>query len=293
METPTRFFTSDRGILAHVHRDKRNQPLGPFMLALNNQLENTDMKIVVIGGSGLIGKKLVSKLRRNGHEVVSASPNSGVNTLTGVGLAEALSGAQIVVDVSNSPSFEEKAALEFFETAGRNLAAAEATAGIGHHVALSVVGDDRISEVGYLRAKRAQERMIKASRVPYTILRSTQFFEFIPAIIESGANGDVIRLSPALLQPIASDDVVAALAELAVRPPENRTIEIAGPQRFPLDELARKVLAAGHDKRAVVADVRAGYFGMQVDDRSLTPAGHPRLGQTRFEGWLHHSAKPL
>ena len=202
------------------------------------------MKIVVIGGTGLIGTKLVSRLREDGHEVVAASPNSGVNTITGEGLAEALAGAQVVVDVANSPSFEDKAALEFFETAGRNLLAAEAAAGVGHHLALSVVGTDRLLESGYLRAKMAQEKLIKASGIPYTILHSTQFFEFIDGIIKSGADGDVIRLSPALRAAVASDDVAAALADLAVGPPVNGIVEVAGPEQFPLDKLAREFLAA-------------------------------------------------
>ena len=195
------------------------------------------MKIVVIGGSGLIGSNVVNRLRRGGHEVVAASPNSGVNTITGEGLAETLAGARVAVDVANSPSFEEKAVLEFFETSGRNLLSAEATAGVGHHVALSVVGADRLPNSGYLRAKLAQENLIKSSQIPYTILRSTQFFEFINGIIKSGTDGDVVRLSPALVQPVASDDVAAALADLAVAAPLNKTVEIAGPEQIPLDKL--------------------------------------------------------
>jgi uncharacterized protein YbjT (DUF2867 family) len=252
------------------------------------------MKIAVIGGSGLIGSNVVNRLRRVGHEVVAASPNSGVNTLTGEGLAEALAGAQVVVDVANSPSFEDKAVLEFFETAGRNLLPAEAIAGVGHHVALSVVGADRLPHSGYLRAKLAQEKLIEASKVPYTILRSTQFFEFVDSIINSATDGDVVRLSPALVQPIASDDVAAALAGLAVAAPVNRTIEIAGPEKFPLDKLARQVLAASDDRRSVVADVHARYFGTKLDDRSLTPGDHPLLGATCFKDWPGQpSAPPL
>ena len=247
------------------------------------------MKIVVIGGSGLIGSKLVNKLRQNGHEVVAASPKSGVNTLTREGLAEALSGAQVVVDVANSPSFEAKAALEFFETSGRNLLAAEAAAGVGHHIALSVVGTEHLLESGYFPAKLAQEKLIKASGIPYTILRATQFFEFVDSIIQSGADGNVIRLSPALIQPIASDDVAAALADLAVAPRLNATIEVAGPEPFPLDQLARNVLTVTKDRRQVIADVHARYFGAELNDRSLTPGEHPRLGPTRFEDWLRHS----
>jgi uncharacterized protein YbjT (DUF2867 family) len=247
------------------------------------------MKIVVIGGSGLIGSKVVNRLRQNGHEVVAASPKSGVNTLTREGLAEALSGAQVVVDVANSPSFEAKAALEFFETSGRNLLAAEAAAGVGHHVALSVVGTERLLESGYFPAKMAQEKLIKASGIPYTILRATQFFEFVDSIIQSGADGNVIRLSPALIQPIASDDVAATLADLAVALPLNATIEVAGPEPFPLDQLARNVLTVTKDRRQVIADVHARYFGAELNDRSLTPGEHPRLGPTRFEDWLSHS----
>jgi uncharacterized protein YbjT (DUF2867 family) len=247
------------------------------------------MKIVVIGGSGLIGTKVVNILRQNGHEVVAASPKSGVNTLTREGLAEALSGAQVVVDVANSPSSEAKAALEFFETSGRNLLAAEAAAGVGHHVALSVVGTERLLESGYFPAKMAQEKLIKGSGIPYTILRATQFFEFVGAIVQSGTDGDVIRLSPALLQPIASDDVAAALADLAIAPPVNGMVEVAGPEPLPLDKLARQFLAANGDSRRVIADVHARYFGAAINDRSLTPGEHPRLGPTRFEDWLSHS----
>jgi uncharacterized protein YbjT (DUF2867 family) len=248
----------------------------------------SEMKIVVIGGSGLIGSNVVNRLRQNGHEVVAASPKSGVNTLTGEGLAEALAGAQVVVDVANSPSFEAKAVLEFFETSGRNLLAAEKAAGVGHHVALSVVGTERLLDSGYFPAKLAQEKLIKDSGIPYTILRATQFFEFVGAIVQSGTEGDVIRLSPALFQPIASDDVAAALADLAVAPPLNATVEVAGPEPMPLDKIARQFLAAKGDSRQVIADVHAGYFGAAINDRSLTPGEHPRLGQTRFEDWLNH-----
>jgi uncharacterized protein YbjT (DUF2867 family) len=246
------------------------------------------MKIVVIGGSGLIGSNVVNRLRRNGHDVLAASPKSGVNTLTGEGLAEALASAQVVVDVANSPSFEAEAVLEFFETSGRNLLAAEKTAGVPHHVALSVVGTERLLDSGYFPAKLAQEKLIKASGIPYTILRATQFFEFVGAIVESGVVGDVIRLSPALFQPIASDDVAAALADLAVAPPLNGTVEVAGPEPLPLDKIARQFLAAKGDGRQVIADVHARYFGAAINDRSLTPGEHPRLGPTRFENWLSH-----
>lgn len=248
------------------------------------------MKIVVIGGSGLIGTKLVSRLRQKGHEVVAASPASGVDTITGEGLAEALAGAQVVVDLANSPSFEDKAVLEFFETAGRNLLAAEATAGVRHHLALSVVGADRLPASGYLRAKMAQENLIKASGIPYTIVRSTQFCEFIGRIVESCVDGDVIRLSPALLQPIASDDVADAMADAALGAPVNGTIEIAGPEPWPLDKLARKLLNANGDRREVIADVHARYYGTELNDQSLTPGAHPRLGSIRFEDWLSRTA---
>ena len=248
------------------------------------------MKIVVIGGSGLIGTKLVKNLRQHGHEAVAASPSSGVNTLTGEGLARALAGAQVVVDVTNSPSFEDRAVLEFFETSSRNLLAAEAAAGVEHHVVLSIVGTDRLPENGYFRAKVAQENLIKASKIPYTILRATQFFEFIGRIAESGADGDVIRLSPALLQPIAADDVSAAVADVAVAAPVNGTVEVAGPNAVPLDQLARKVLSAKGDKRQVIADIHARYFGTELDDRSLTPGEHPRFGPTRFDDWLSRAS---
>ena len=251
------------------------------------------MRIVVIGGSGLIGTKLVNRLRQNGHEVVAASPASGVNTVTGEGLAEALAGAQVVVDVANSPSFEDQAALEFFKTSGRNLLAAERVAGVEHHLALSVVGTDRLLESGYFRAKMAQENLIKVSERPYTILRSTQFLEFIDGIIKAGTAGDVVRLSPALVQPIASDDVAAALADLAVGPPVNGIVEVAGPEPFPLDKLARQILARNGDRRQVIADVHARYFGIVLNDRSLTPGDNPRIGPTRFGDWLSRaSAQP-
>jgi uncharacterized protein YbjT (DUF2867 family) len=248
------------------------------------------MKIVVIGGSGLIGSKLVSKLRDKGHEVLAASPASGVDTITGEGLAEALAGAEVVVDVANSPSFEDKAVLAFFETSSRNLLAAEAVAGVGHHLALSVVGADRLPASGYMRAKMAQETLIEAAGIPHTILRATQFFEFVGRIANSAVDGDAIRLSPALVQPIAADDVVAALAELAVGAPLDAIVEVAGPEAWPLDKIASKALAAGGDERRVIADVHARYFGAELDDRSLTPGAHPRLGTIRFEDWLGHTS---
>ena len=247
------------------------------------------MKIVIIGGTGLIGSKTAAILRQGGHEVIAASPQTGVNTITGEGLKEALSGAQVVVDLANAPVWEDKAVLEFFETSGRNLMAAEKTAGVKHHLALSIVGSDRSPDSGYLRAKVAQENLIKASGIPYTILRSTQFFEFVGGIVKSGTEGDVIRLSPALFQPIASDDVVANLAELTLAPPLNGTVEVAGPEACPMDKFARKFLAASGDQRTVIADVHWRYFGTELNDRSLTPGDRPRLGSIRFDEWLRRS----
>lgn len=244
------------------------------------------MKIVVIGGTGLIGSKLVKLLRRRGQEVLAASPDSGVNTLTGEGLAEALAGAQVVVDLANSPSFEDAVVLRFFETAGRNLLAAEATAGVRHHVALSVVGADRLPESGYLRAKLAQERLIETSGIPYTILRSTQFFEFMARIADSATDGSQVRLPTALVQPIVSDDVVAVLADLVLGPPVNGRVEVAGPDKFQLDELVRRVLDYRNDTRTVTGDSHARYFGAELNDDSLVPGMQHRLGTTRFETWL-------
>jgi uncharacterized protein YbjT (DUF2867 family) len=247
------------------------------------------MKIVVIGGSGLIGTKLVNKLRQRDHEALAASPSSGVNTITGEGLAKALDGAQVVVDVANSPSWEDKAVLEFFETSGRNLLAAEATAGVGHHVALSVVGTDRLLESGYFRAKMAQENLIKASKVPYTIVRATQFFEFVSGIAQAATDGQTVCLPPALMQPIVSDDVAAALADVAITAPVNGMIEIAGPEPIRQDELVRRFLRAKQDARQVVTDVHARYYGVELNDQSLTPGDSPRIGPTRFEDWLSRS----
>jgi len=247
------------------------------------------MKIVVIGGSGLIGSKLVNLLRKRGHEVVAASPNTGVNTLTGQGLSETLAGAQAVVDVANSPSLEGEAAMEFFLTSGRNLLAAEEAAGVSHHVALSVVGTQRVADSGYLRAKAAQENLIKASPIPYSIVQSTQFFEFIERIAKGAFDGDVYRLSPALVQPIASDDVVAALADVTLGAPLNATVEVAGPEAIPLDELAREVLSAREDPRPTVADAHARYFGAELNDQSLIPGPNARLSANRFGDWLRQS----
>src|SRR2546426_8096007 len=247
------------------------------------------MKIVVIGGSGLIGTKLVNRLRKQGHEVVAASPKSGVDTITGEGLPEALAGAQVVVDVANSPSFEDKAVLKFFETSGRNLLAAEAAAGVRHHVALSVVGTDRLLESGYFRAKMAQENLIRAAKIPYTILRATQFFEFVSGIAQSATEGQTVRLSPALVQPVVSDDVAAVLADVAVQEPLNGTVELAGPERIRLGELIRRFLSANRDARKVTTDVHALYFSTELNDQSLTPGDNPRIGPTRFEDWLSRS----
>ena len=247
------------------------------------------MRIVIIGGSGLIGTKLVNNLRQLGHEVVAASRSSGVNTLTGEGLTEVLTGAQVVVDVANSPSFEDKPVMEFFETGGRNLLAAEAAAGVGHHVALSVVGTERLLASGYFRAKMAQENLIKASKIPYTIIRATQFFEFVGAIAQSATDGQTVRLPPALMQPIVSDDVAAAVADIAVGKPLNGTVELAGPEPIRLDELVRRFLTAHRDARKVTTDVHALYFGIELNDQSLTPGDNPRIGPTRFEDWLSRS----
>ncbi|MCA1407223.1 SDR family oxidoreductase [Ensifer sp. IC3342] len=247
------------------------------------------MKIVVIGGTGLIGSKLVKTLRERGHDALAASPNTGVNTITREGLAEALNGADIVVDVANAPVWEDKAVLEFFQTSGRNLLAAEAAAGVRHHVALSIVGTERLPENGYFRAKVAQENLIKGCGIPYTILRATQFFEFVGGIAQSATVGEEIRVSPALFQPIASDDVVAALAEVTLAAPVNGTVEVAGPEAIPLDEVVRRFLKATKDPRKVVPDVHARYFGGILDDQSLTPGQNPRLGSIRFEDWLAQS----
>jgi uncharacterized protein YbjT (DUF2867 family) len=248
------------------------------------------MKIVVIGGSGLIGSNLVNRLRANQHEALPASRSSGVNTLTGEGLAGALKGAAVVVDVANSPSFEDKAVLEFFETSGRNLLAAEAAAGIRHHVALSVVGTDRLLASGYFRAKMAQETLIKQSGIPYTIVRATQFFEFVEAIAQSAVEGQNLRLPPALMQPIASADVAAALADIATSTPLNGTIEVAGPEAIRMDELVRRFLTARGDTRPVITDPQARYFGTSVNDHSLTPGDSPRIGPTRYADWLDRTA---
>jgi uncharacterized protein YbjT (DUF2867 family) len=246
------------------------------------------MKIVVIGGSGLIGTNLVNRLRQQGHDVVAASPASGVNTITREGLTEALSGAQVVVDVANSPSFEDKAVLEFFETSGRNLLAAEAAAGVRHHVALSIVAIDR-TDNGYFRAKVAQEKLIEASGILYTIIRATQFMEFLGGIADSSADGNIVRLPPVLFQPIAADDVAAIVAEVALAPPRNGIVEIAGPERAPFNEIVARYLKAVGDPRQVVGDPEARYSGGRVEERSLVPLGEARLGRIGFDEWLRRS----
>ncbi len=248
------------------------------------------MKIVVIGGSGLIGSKLVNELREHGHEAVAASPNSGVNTLTGEGLAEVLKGASVVVDVSNSPSWEDAAVLKFFETSTRNLLTYEAAAGVGHHVALSVVGTDRLSESGYFRAKIAQEKLIKGSPIPYSIVHATQFFEFLKGLADISADGDKVRLPPVLFQPMAADDVASAVGRIAVGPPVNGTVEIGGPEQFRMHDLVRRRLAALKDPREVIADPKARYSGATISERTLVPGKDARLGQTTFETWLTQSA---
>ncbi len=247
------------------------------------------MKIVVIGGTGLIGSKTVPILRQGGHEVVAASPNTGVNSITGEGLKEAMAGTQVVIDLANSPSFEDKAVLEFFETSGRNLLAAEAAAEVRHHVALSIVGTDRTPDNGYFRAKVAQEKLIEKSGIPYTIIRSTQFMEFLGGIAASSAHGNMVRLSPGLFQPIAADDVAAIVAEVALAAPRSGIVEIAGPERAPFNEIVARYLEALGDPRVVVSDPEARYFGGRVEERSLVPLGEARLGRIGLDEWLRHS----
>ena len=250
------------------------------------------MKIVVIGGTGLIGSKVVGKLTQLGHHAVAAAPNTGVNTLTGEGLAAALEGAEVVVDMANSPSFEDKAVMDFFTTAGKNLVAAEIAAGVKLHVALSVVGTERLQDSGYFRAKLAQENLVKNSPIPYTLLHATQFFEFIRGIAQSATSGDTVRLSHSLIQPMAAEDVASAVVEAALAPPANGTIEVGGPEAFHLDELIGRVLAYDNDPRKIVVDPEARYFGVKLDDRSLVPGDAARLGPTTFDWWLTHVAPP-
>ena len=249
------------------------------------------MKIVVIGGTGLIGSKTVERLRKKGHDVLPASPNSGVNTVTGEGVAEALAGAQVVIDLANSPSFEEKAAIDFFEKAGHNLFAAEKKAGVRHHVALSVVGTDRLQAMGYFRAKALQEKMIRESGIPYTIVHATQFFEFTGAIAQSGTAGTAVRLPPVAFQPIAADNVADVMADVALAAPVNGMIEIAGPDRGKLNEFVARYLKATNDPREVTADKNAPYFEVQADDMTLVPGNDARIGAIHFDEWLSHSAR--
>jgi uncharacterized protein YbjT (DUF2867 family) len=244
------------------------------------------MKIVVIGGSGLIGSKLVPKLREHGHEAIAASPNSGVNSVTGEGLAETLKDASVVVDVSNAPVWEDAAVMNFFETSTRNLLASEAAAGVGHHVALSVVGSERLLESGYFRAKIAQENLIRAASIPYSIVRATQFFEFVKGIADFSTEGNRVLLPPALIQPMSADDVASAVGRIAMGSPVNGTVEVGGPEQFRLDELVRIYLAARKDPREVVTDPHARYYGVEVSERTLVPGNNARLAETRFETWL-------
>ena len=250
------------------------------------------MKIVVIGGTGLIGSKVVEKLKRKGHEAIAAAPNTGVNTLTGAGLAEALANAAVVVDMANSPSFDEQVAIDFFQTAGRNLTAAEVEAGVRHHVALSVVGTDRLQDSGYFRAKLAQERLIKSSPIPYTLIHATQFFEFMRAIAQFSTDGNTVRLPPVLFQPIAAEDVASVVAEAALAKPVNDTLEIAGPETFTLPEAIREVLAHDGDPRNVIVDRAASYYGAKVSERTLVPGAGARLGATKLAWWLTQVPPP-
>jgi len=251
------------------------------------------MKIVVIGGTGLIGSKLVNKLREHGHEAVAAAPNTGVNTVTGEGMAEVLKGASVVVDVSNSPNWEDVAVLKFFETSTRNLLTHEAAAGVRHHVALSVVGTDRLSESGYFRAKIAQEKLIRESSIPYTIVHATQFFEFLKGLADISMVGDKVHLPPVLFQPMAADDVASAVARIAVGQPVNSIVEIAGPEQFRVDELVRRRLASLKDSREVIADPNARYDGAKISEKTLLPGNNARLGETRFEAWLTQPAAQI
>jgi len=244
------------------------------------------MKIIVVGGTGLIGSKLIHKLRDKGHDALAASPSRGVNTLTGEGLSRALQGANVVVDVSNSPSFEDKAVLEFFETSSRNLLKAEQIAGIRHHIALSVVGTDLLTESGYFRAKLVQENLIKSSPIPYTIVRATQFFEFLNSIVQTSTVGQTIHLPTAFIQPIASEDVVNALFQITLQPPKNDILEIAGPERFRFSELVERYLQAINDPRKVVSEVDARYFGTKLNDNTLVPQKKAQLGSIHFEDWM-------
>ncbi|TIP51285.1 MAG: SDR family oxidoreductase [Mesorhizobium sp.] len=250
------------------------------------------MKIVVIGGTGLIGSKTVERLRKKGHEVLAASPNNGINTITGEGLKEALAGARVVIDLANSPSFEDKAVLEFFETSGRNLLAAGKAAGVKHHIALSIVGAERLPKSGYLRAKLVQEKLIRDSGIPYTVVHSTQFFEFLGGIAQSATVGNTVTLPSAYFQPIASDDVADIMTDVALSAPINGIIEIAGPEPVRMSDLVARFLRATNDTRKVIGDSHAPYFGTELEDRSLVPGDHPRIGAIRFEDWFSHASLP-
>jgi uncharacterized protein YbjT (DUF2867 family) len=280
----------DAPVAAILAQNRRTRSAPPVDSGSDRRKED-EMKIVVIGGTGLIGSKLVERLREDGHDPLAASPDTGVNTLTGDGLAEALEGAEVVVDVANAPVWDDAAVMDFFQTSTRNILAANAAAGVKHHVALSVVGADRLPESGYLRAKVAQEEMVEAGSVPYSILRATQFFEFIGRIADSSSDGETIRLAPVFVQPESADDVAAALADVAVNEPVNGIVELAGPEQFRLDELARRVLSANNDTRPVAADVHARYFGAELADHSLTPGSSARIAPTRFEDWLSQSVR--
>ena len=255
--------------------------------------EKSKMKIVVIGGTGLIGSKVVTKLVERGYEAVAAAPNTGVNTLTGEGLAEVLEGASVVVDVSNSPSFADEPVMQFFTTSTRNLLTYEAAAGVGHHVALSIVGTDQLPDSGYLRAKVAQEKLIKESSIPYSIVRATQFFEFVNRIADEATDGNTVRLPPVRFQPMAADDVASAVAKVAMGLPVNGIVEVAGPEQFRFDELIRMGLSARKDQREVIADPNARYFGTELTERSLVPGDDAQLGETRFEDWLSRNASQV
>ena len=274
------------GPIEHTYSTRGPMALDPLS-PVRHITERHEMKIVVIGGSGLVGSKVVTRLGEHGHEAVAASPDSGVDALTGDGLAEALAGAGAVVDVSNSPSFEDEEALEFFETSTRNLLAAEAAAGVAHHVALSVVGTERLSDSGYFRAKTVQEQLIRGSSIPYSIVHATQFFEFVKSIAAAATEGETVRLAPALVQPVAADDVARAVGQVSVRPAVNGVVEVAGPEQFHLDEFIRRGLSARHDPRTVVADPHARYFGAELRERTLVPGSGARLGRTRFDEWLN------
>jgi uncharacterized protein YbjT (DUF2867 family) len=277
-----------------THDCHKNHNLFLFSAAQNapvKKMKETNMKIVVIGGTGLIGSKLVNKLREQGHEAIAAAPNTGVNTLTGEGLAEALKGASVVVDVSNSPSWDDAAVLNFFETSTRNLLTYEAAAGVGHHVALSVVGTDQLSESGYFRAKIAQEKLIKGSSIPYSIVHATQFFEFLKGLADISSDGNKVHLPPVLFQPMAADDVASAVGKVALGQPIHGTVEIGGPEEFRMDDLVRRRLAALKDPREVIADPKALYSGAKVNERTLVPGKNALLGKTRFETWLNQSAQ--